>query len=71
MTYVLNQPARPTIAALIDTHGTWRTFVALLQVLANRWQTRAQPGRADLPAHLRHDIGLPPVPETRRHWEIR
>ena len=61
-----------TIEQLIARHGGWRILREVLAALL-RCDRKSAPGvsEADLSAHLRRDVGLPPVPASPRHWDIR
>ncbi len=57
---------------LIARHGVWRILRDLAVALVRR---DGKPGPAlfdsDMSARLRRDVGLPPVPDSPRHWDIR
>ncbi len=53
-------PSRDLIDAAIATHGASRVLRAALRALLHR--PARPPDASRLPAHLRRDIGLPPLP---------
>ncbi len=61
----------PAIAlqALVAEHGLVRVALALAALIARR---RAPPRRydADLSDRIRRDIGLSPLPESRKYWDL-
>ncbi len=69
MIEVLKTEQENRIAALIEEVGAWRVVAAALRTVFRRGERPAPPGR-DLPQHLRRDIGLPPVIEVPRAWEM-
>jgi hypothetical protein len=61
----------PSVAMklLVDQHGAWAVLRALVGALV---PTRAEVIRLDdLDAHMRRDMGLPPIEGPRRYWELR
>ncbi len=69
MIEVLKTEQENRIAALIEEVGAWRVATAALRAVFRRVERPAPSGRA-LPEHLRRDIGLPPVIEVPRAWEL-
>jgi hypothetical protein len=63
----------PSVAMelLVARHGVWKVAIALLALLARKRRREAPVRIDDLTAHMLQDIGLPPMPETRKHWELR
>lgn len=59
--------SRPEIDRLVEDFGRWDVLRAVFSAVFER------PGRlpdaGDLPAHLRRDIGLPPV-DVPRDWRL-
>ena len=49
-------PPHVTMEILIDRHGAWVAFIAFLKAL--RGSARRKTHVADMPDHLRRDIGL-------------
>lgn len=66
-----NEETSPSMAVklLVDQHGAWtvlRAYVALFFV-PKREGVRLD----DLSPHMRRDMGLPPVEQPRKYWELR
>lgn len=56
----------PSVEALIARHGARAVLLAALRALVKPQQWRPPPTEAaDLTAHLRRDVGLPPAPPGR------
>lgn len=69
----LDEAARPPslraeLGRLIDEYGPARTVGALLGALAVRTRRPRAVHPADVSAHLRRDLGLPPVPPRPDYW---
>lgn len=61
-----NSPqAAVVLERLVLRHGFWPVLRAFLKVALRRKAALPHPG--GLNAHLRADIGLPPLPEPARH----
>jgi hypothetical protein len=52
-----------TLEELIARHGAWRVLGAAIATLLWRRRALARRDARALSAHLRRDIGMPPVPE--------
>ncbi len=63
-------PPHVTMQILIDRHGAWTAFVAFVKALRGTVGTTAR--IAEMPDHLRRDIGLTergePPPALRDLW---
>ncbi len=63
-------PPHVTMEILIDRHGVWAAFLAFLKAV--RGDARRKTTVADMPDHLRRDIGLAerrePPPVLRGPW---
>ena len=60
-----------TIQMLIARYGVWRILGAVAAALMRRESRAARRMSREMSAHLRRDIGLPPVPPSPRHWDVR
>ena len=68
---VNSEDMTPSVAMklLVDRHGVWavlRAFVALL-LRPEREAVRLD----DLTPHMRRDMGLPPLEQPAKYWELR
>ena len=57
--------------SLVAKHGAWTVFMAFVALLVRRTDTEKQGRLDDLSPYLRRDVGLPPVEEPRKYWELR
>lgn len=57
------------VQALVAEYGIVRVALALAAHIARRRGT-AERWEADLSNHVRRDIGLGPLPQGRRYWEL-
>ncbi len=64
------QPPSVILSNLMDEHGVLRILGAVLKALLRRDGSGARLFADDLSGYLRHDIGLPPREEARRHWDL-
>ena len=60
----------PSVAMklLVDQHGVWAVLQALAAVMMPKWREEVR--LDDLTPHLRRDMGLPPVEQPRKYWEL-
>ena len=60
----------PSVAMklLVDQHGAWAVLRALAAVMMPK--RREVVRLDDLTPHLRRDMGLPPVEQPRKYWEL-
>lgn len=68
-TFHTTDRAHPTIVPIdfaIAQHGPWRVLFAALGHLMRGRDRRMLP----VEAHLRRDIGLPPLPRGPTHWPV-
>jgi hypothetical protein len=74
MNAILNRDENTTFRAmetLVARDGFWKVVFAFVALLARR-KRRARPlYHNELNAHMRRDLGLPPVHEPRDYWEMR
>ncbi len=61
----------PSVAMelLVARHGVWVVLVAFVALLIRPKREVVQ--LDDLSPHLRKDMGLPPIEQPRKHWELR
>ena len=61
----------PSVAVklLVDQHGLWAVFTAVMATLLPK--RREVVRLDDLTPHLRRDMGLPPIEQSRKYWELR
>lgn len=61
----------PSVAVklLVDQHGLWAVFTAVMATLLPK--RREVVRLDDLTPHLRRDMGLPPIEQPRKYWELR
>ena len=61
----------PSVAVtmLVDQHGLWAVLVALVATMLRPRREAVQ--LDDLTPHLRRDMGLPPIEQPRKYWELR
>lgn len=64
-----HRPPAVAVEALVAEYGLIRVVLALAGLMA---RSRAAPRRheADLPDRVRRDIGLAPLPESRKYWDL-
>ena len=64
-----HRPPTVAVQALVAEYGLIRVALALAGLIARR---RAVPRRheADLSDRVRRDIGLAPLPESRKYWDL-
>jgi hypothetical protein len=69
--YATEHPPSTTIEALMARHGAWRILRTTLGAFLRRKRHKVVPLPSNLSGHLLRDIGLPPEPESPRHWDLR
>ena len=57
--------------SLVAKHGAWTVLMAFVALLVRRTDAEKQGRLDDLSPYLRRDVGLPPVEEPRKYWELR
>lgn len=64
-----NRPPTVAVQALVAEYGIIRVALALAGLIARR---RSVPARheADLSDRIRRDIGLAPLAESRKYWDL-
>ena len=60
---------RIAVEEIVADHGL-RPVVLALIALALRGKRGPAPRPPDLPDHLRRDVGLNPLPQGRKYWEL-
>ena len=68
---VNNDETKPSVAIklLVEQHGAWRVLRAFLALFLAPEQKAARLG--DLSPHMRRDMGLPPLEQPAKYWELR
>lgn len=74
MNAILNREENTTFRAietLVARDGIWKVVIAFVALLAQRKRKARPLFDNELNAHMRRDIGLPPVDQPRDYWELR